>query len=810
MKTKLKMMLIAAVVALVAFTVQADGYVLEAGQSATLSANATYESMTVNGNLTVDDAVIRTSSLTMTGGCVTVAGKNATLGSGHSTNNSPTTWEMYPDESGLYGTITCTGATSYDKGAGAEKFYLKAENEAVQSDTGYIDFLTLDNGIMNLREAYNETALTGRVSVVGTGASTIYSPGARRGTADGAVFVSGAWAIRMEDGASLLLDFNNQCGYLNKAGTYIDISGNADVTIRGGYDNSRPVQLNRGAHFSHNGSLSFNRNRADHNCIFQINDSDVIGPGVTNVVLYNNMNEGYQSRIEIASGVTATMRNVTVTGDNAYLAGPGTARIDASAEDCSFKAHIKAGDSLVVEKVGANEMVVSATTNIPNLVVREGTVRFTDTVTIGALTLAEDATLVLDGAAVHADAFDNAGGAVSYLHGGTLDFRQTVPDGKTEEVRNWTMNGSTGFVKDGAGTLHLYDPAVTGLVHVAQGTLSFSRHGLLDTYYHIVFKEQLAYSSEIFGKFNLRRWFWYAPNAATYILSERASSDYSSAGEGADPAKLTPGQVTCRKNVDPFVVRYRQLASGSFSYVTNNYDFIHWNFNGDTSNGKLCYYNSCSLTNAADEASWLHLWVRLPALAKFADGVDGFNSRVDFASNPNSPGSNLTAWTVESSATGEDGTWKTVSDVSGYDPINARNGLANNDETKPQAYFSYTQQGVRNLADTLAVQVDSGATLDFTAKTGGQTIDRIVYDTSAGGGTIRNVAVAASGVLEIVDASGTLNYGQPLPLVFDGVTDAENFKNWTVTVNGAAVNRKLVFRDGALAFENRGFVIIVE
>ena len=161
-------------------TASAEDYVLEAGQSATLSADATYDSMTVNGDLTVNGGAILTPSITMTGGSVTVTGTNSRLGSGHSSIDTPTTWQMYPDENGQYGKITCKDDRDSYVGPGAAKFYLKAENAAVQSDTGYIDFLTLDNGVVCFREAYNETALTGRVSVVGASTSTIFSPGARR------------------------------------------------------------------------------------------------------------------------------------------------------------------------------------------------------------------------------------------------------------------------------------------------------------------------------------------------------------------------------------------------------------------------------------------------------------------------------------------------------------------------------------------------------------------------------------------------------------------------------------------------------
>jgi hypothetical protein len=83
-----------------------------------------------------------------------------------------------------------------------------------------------------------------------------------------------------------------------------------------------------------------------------------------------------------------------------------------------------------------------------------------------------------------------------------------------------------------------------------------------------------------------------------------------------------------------------------------------------------------------------------------------------------------------------------------------------------------------------------------------------VYDVSKGGGTIRNVVAASTGVMEIATGGGAMDYCQPLPIAFDGASDTANFTNWTVKVNGAVVNRKLVFRDGALAFESRGFTIL--
>ena len=764
----------------------AESYELAADKTDAISTNVAYSTMTVNGDLTVrDGAVVTVPTVTMTGGSLTVTGSGTTFGENRSGETSTrTTYTLSPAAGGAYPLLSA-------ENSGALKIYSATVAAGGAGTDGVFDILNIDSATAYVRWLNNDSSLTGRVTFAGSAASLTRQGKMASGT-ENAIFTCGAWLLALDNGVSATIDVGNQKGILNANGVSVRTTGTGDLTIKDSSDTQ--MVFNNGAVFDHAGALVLSRSSGSTLGKFRFAAGASIGPNVTRVETGTS-----KVSLEVADGTVINVKDFDFSKDECTVIGDGRIVVDGSAAR-TFKAAILSDSALTLEKTGVAELIVSSTTNIPTLVVGGGTVRITNDCTIGALTLAEGATLVIDGATVHTGTFDNAGGAVSYLNGGTLDFHQTVTDGETEEVRNWTMNGGTGFVKEGAGTLHLYDPAVTGLVHVAEGTLSFSRHGLLDKYFHLVFKEQCEYKAGDIGEFYLRRWMWYAPNAATYISSPRSPEDYSSAGEGATPAELTPGQVTCRKNVDPFVVKYRQATSGAYSYVTNDYQYIHWNFIAAGTSGRLCYYESCSLTNAADEASWLHLWVRLPDMDKYADGIDGFNSWVDYG------GGNLTAWTIESSATGEDGTWKTVSDVSGYVPVNKYN-LANGDDTKPQAQFSYTQQGVRNLADTLAVQVDSGATLDFTAKTGGQTVDRIVYDISKGGGTLKNVAVAAAGVLEIIDAGGALNYNQPLPLVFDGASDTGNFTNWTVTVNGSAVNRKLVFQSGALAFEQRGMII---
>ncbi len=759
----------------------AADYVLEAGQSDTLSADASYDSMTVNGDLTVNGGAILTPSITMTGGSVTVTGTGTKLGSGHSSIDTPTTWQMYPDENGQYGKITCKDDRDSNVGPGAAKFYLKAENEAVQSDTGYIDFLTLDNGVVCFREAYNETALTGRVSVVGTDTSTIFSPGARR---KDAVFVSGAWAVRIEDGASLLLDFNNQGGWLNREGTTVEISGNADVFVRGGYDTGHPVKLNSGAHFNHNGSLSFNRIRVDDDCIFQINDSDVIGPGVTNVALRLDMSEGYQSRIDIAFGVTATMRNVEITGANSYLAGSGTAKIDASAADCSFKAHIRASDLLVVEKVGANEMVVSATTNIPKLVVREGTVRFTEDCTIANLTVETGAALIADGCVVTLQG-ESVGASLGSANGGE-------------------------FVKAGSSRTAIYDPgAITGALHVAAGSLVFSKYGFSQKHWRWTFTKV---ASGI-GPLHLGRLWIFGTDGETVTPNDPSlsgSAAFYTTYKNPNTVLTTPGWVCFRH--DPATNVVRAAGVGSTQGENRLQYCFRSDLAGDLQKHPLLGSPVIDPNNAAS-----HLGVELYLKAD-AKPVTGYNIMAEDATGY------PVSWKVEASDDGT--TWTTIETRN--DEVHKRPGAyyffdgekANNDTPpspltrgKPLEHFHFTgyrNDGLAPFDEPMALQVDAGAEIDLRAFTGGQPVNALTIDMALGGGTIHGGVIAAGGRLSLVNAAGAGdNLFAPLPLTLDGTADIANLASWSVAIDGVAKRYKIVVANGTFRLAARGMTIVI-
>ena len=742
----------------------ADDYFLAAGESDTLSGAATYGTMTVNGDLTVTGGkTVTVKTLVMTNGSITVTGTDTMLGSGNSGEAyNPTAWSMYPDEEGNYGTISIENVKAADKGAGAATFYLRAENDAVHSETGYIDFLELNNGSMNLRSAYNETSLTGRVSVVGSSSSTIYRRGQRQPQP---IFCSGAWAIRMEDGANVTINLSQQGGYLNEVDTTVDFSGNANVTISGGYNTSYPVSLNRGAHLSNNGTLAFTRS-GTYTCLFQINDSDVIGPGVTTVSHTSNASAGNESRIQIASGVVATMRNVAITGNYAYLMGPGTARIDASASVCSFKSNIKAGNSLVVEKVGANEMVVSATTNIPNLVVSEGVVRFTGDCTVSGLNVASGAAVIADGCSV------------------TLE-------GEIVGASLGTENGGV-FLKSAESRVVMYDPcAVTGALHVANGELAFSKYGYANQFWRFTFTGVKSGVSPLYIR-------------GLYLFAGDGTWQNSGLGYVAPANEMTTSVLAAGKT--------RWYCSSATNVASKAGEYSYYDFKNlfkifrysDNDN----HYPRLTSPRIDPENPDSYLAVEM-RLSNSAKPVTGYNLRAAGKSRY------ANAWKIEVSDDGldwtqieerKDQTFSISGDYNTYDNVAY---VKNSSNAKEFFHFTGYRHGGLAAMDPLSVQVDDGATLDLLAFDDGQPVDAITIDLSSGGGTVKGGRIVANGVLTIENATGGA-LSEALPLVLEDTQDTANFASWSVMVNGRRRRAAVICEGNRIRVQLAGLAVFLQ
>ena len=205
--------------------------------------------------------------------------------------------------------------------------------------------------------------------------------------------------------------------------------------------------------------------------------------------------------------------------------------------------------------------------------------------------------------------------------------------------------------------------------------------------------------------------------------------------------------------------------------------------------------------DASDESGWVTIWGHIPSFWK---NLDGINFYAKYGCGVPK------TWTVETSPTGVDGSWQVVQEIVNIQCKCGRSasGILNADATKPAAHFRYIEPGVTGLADVLQIRVDAGATLDFSAKTGGQKVDRIYVDATAG--TVKNAVFAETGVIELVGESDGKAKGL-LPLVFDGVSGTENLKNWTVVCGEKTLARRVKFSssDSKLSLESFGLIMIV-
>ena len=108
----------------------------------------------------------------------------------------------------------------------------------------------------------------------------------------------------------------------------------------------------------------------------------------------------------------------------------------------------------------------------------------------------------------------------------------------------------------------------------------------------------------------------------------------------------------------------------------------------------------------------------------------------------------------------------------------------------------------------LSVQVDGGATLDLTAFTvSTQKIDAITIDLAAGGGTVLGGSIVAGGALMLTNALAA-SQNAVLPLLFQNTSNADNFRSWSVIIDGHATSRRIRFWDGRLSLVG-GLALIV-
>jgi hypothetical protein len=454
------------------------------------------------------------------------------------------------------------------------------------------------------------------------------------------------------NGATITINRENTVKTLVTNDASLRFTGASPVTIMGnGKAQSPCCVLGTNVWFDNVGKVKFSGNEKA-----ELSGAH-FGLEVTEILFDNSP----QSVFSSANSTTVIPCDLTFT-NNAYLYGAGTLAFNTTSGDHVFSGPIH-GTDLTMRKLGANTLTVSSTTNIPHLKIEEGTLLLKSTIAAKTLSVAAGATVTVT------DSLKIENGAtVNAINGGKivrLSDVATTTDLRGEMIRSWDL------IKTGAGELRLYDPQLSGFVRAAEGTLKFSKQGLSDRYIKLTFKELLqfwyggSYSSL---KGLCTRVVFYDTSAALCLDSSSYNTRFVL---GTHPSALTKGEVT---------------APADTVWTQTNNDYGNPFFMFRSSGGVPPVWKTGAMTNAEDKVNFQILYYRLPDVIPTAlDGVNLY-SRWTYG-NPKK-------WTLETSATGEDGTWHEVLAVDERTPGMSNNNCEwlNGNSAKPAYLLSYDER----------------------------------------------------------------------------------------------------------------------
>ena len=438
-----------------------------------------------------------------------------------------------------------------------------------------------------------------------------------------------------------------------------------------------------------------------------------------------------------------------------------------------------------VVKKGADSTMTSQTHAMNRLAVDGGTLVVRapsgyDTVTCETLTVADGATVVVDGCTLLAGSLSNSG-TIEKVNGGELQVVREidVSAGASSTLDVSEMDAVVTYRKTGAGTLTIvsdnHAAAPFKDFHVASGTLALADKGTLDTFWRFTVKQT------------------FTPGYPLMLSGVRLLSWNGSAYEHADGGRsYTKVEGKADSELGVREIKTTGTVTGNVSLETAMFG-IGWN-------------DPCSFSDTptiGNSPSWVVITYRIPSPSHAVRGYDLHGSWTQPAYNAPA------AWEWESSA---DGIEWTVLDEKSSQPFSAgvwQHSQGNYDNPSQDPYpFDVAMAPSAGFASAASgVQVDQGAMLDCSRVDGGQELSAITIDMASGGGTLRNVRLADSGMVYLLNVSdaGALD---TLPLAFVDSDTSGRLGDWTVVINGVETGRTLVWSSGALVIGKKGTVVV--
>jgi len=592
---------------------------------------------------------------------------------------------------------------------------------------------------------------------------------------------------------------NSQYKYFNSGDGRVFTSGTGRFLVQTGYiigSQTLYMSLNNvpSTNFLHTGGTRFRGNNDGTTGWIYVGGANQLPPGLIELGQSGVAAGAYLN----LAGTSQTVEQLVGYGSSVITNLSGTAVLSFSADgavlDCPVRGNVK------VEKSGASSTLTVKKGPIPTLLLKAGTTLVKpDTagtiVKVGALRVFKGASLTVDGGILEADSFEfGLNTTVTCVNGGKL--RLPAAAGATNYVDAGGWGGGV-YEKTGAGMTMLGADAAVALgdVRVAAGTLTFGALGSTNRFWRVSFKRTNAGGSLALGPFRLYdRSLNLTDGAGLNTQTETVYTDRSTAGIPA--SQLAAMQYLCsRSDYAP-----NKDASGS------NYrkpSCMFW-----ASTVYSCMFNTAPYPAVATPSTWVVMTYRIPDTYAATYGYDVKSQWENLTYHPGT-------WSLESSPDGQDGTWMVMDEQSGQQARHGQTWYRGDNTTSAGVHTSdpYVLKTARpggGFAPAANVQVASGATLDCALVPGGQEISKLTVDAAAGGGTLKNVRLAASGTLHLTNvADPSALAGYAVPVSFDGAADTANARTWTLYVNGAPSDRRVSWRDNGFFIPSGGTMISI-
>ena len=393
-------------------TVFAEDLTVPRGETVDLNSSTNYVNITVEGRLNVaregSDAApkVSASNIAVNGGFIEVSGTRSALG------HTDDQWTVRPlctlsAANGAYGKLSISGNSADTTLTQMQGYGLCAASLVIAEEPEGFGGTVLDNivllsngslnlyggGITNNASIKADFEVRRSYSNIGCGASEGES---------GGIFAKGPFEVNLNSSYTTILsiDVGETGESFNSTDATVDVVGTGTLYAR--MKGSTPFAFRAGATLDFDGALVLYKYAKE--AASYLFSTDVTGGNLKEIRTESAEDDGYAFDVKVDDGVTLTApRSIAITNGYSRLTGGAGAKVLIGAENAgyTFKAGINADDALTIWKTGACEVVVSATTNMPNLVLDGGVVRFTDDCVIGNMTVTGGAAKVIaDGCVV--------------------------------------------------------------------------------------------------------------------------------------------------------------------------------------------------------------------------------------------------------------------------------------------------------------------------------------------------------------------------------------------------------------------------